>query len=351
MTETGVPPGRPGIPWGILAGLGAGLLALWLLRSALAPFFLAMVLAYVLEPLVSRLEPRLGRSWASVGVILGTILVGGLLVWAVVPVLWGQAARLVESLPAVRTHAETKLLPWLQAHPQIQDRVRRALEGIDPMLLVKEVGLAGVSLFGWLLDFIELILVPLILYYLLLEGPALHQGLVGLVPPRHVDWVKGLTGELNRRLGGYIRGQLAVAVVMSLLQGAGFLVLGVPYAWLLGLVAGFSNIVPYSPYITALPWAVLFSALAGAGGYRLLGVAVLFTLIQKLETFHFTPVWVGRASGLHPLEVLLGILCFGYAFGLLGLVFAVPLMILFKVAWGVAVTRYKAHPWFRGEAP
>jgi predicted PurR-regulated permease PerM len=283
-------------------------------------------------------------------VILGAILLGVLLVRAVVPVLWNQATRLVESLPAVRGYAETRLLPWLKAHPHVQERVHHALESVDPMAILKEIGVAGVNVLGWLLDLIELILVPLILYYLLVEGPVLHQAVGDLVPPRHRAWAKGLTDELNRRLGGYIRGQLAVSVVMTLLQGLGFRIVGVPYPWLLGLVAGFSNVVPYSPYVTALLPAILFSALGGAGGYHLLTVGVVFTLIQKLETFHFTPVWVGRASGLHPLEVLLAILCFGYAFGIPGLIFAVPLMILLKVAASAAVARYKAHPWFTGDA-
>lgn len=351
MSAETAPPGSSRAPWGILLALAFGLVVLWFLRGALAPFFLAMVLAYVLDPVVSRLEPRLGRSWASVLVILASILALGLLVWAVVPVLWSQAARLMGSIPAVRAHAEARLLPWLQVHPQVQERVHRALEGIDPMVLLKEAGIAGASLLGWLLDFVELILVPLILYYLLMEGPALQRALNDLVPVRHQAWVQRLAEDLNRRLGGYIRGQLAVSVVMSLLQGLGFWITGVPYPWLLGLVAGFSNVVPYSPYVTALAPALLFSAIGGVSGAHLGITALVFILIQKAETFHFTPVWVGRASGLHPLEVLLAILCFGYAFGVLGLVFAVPLMILIKVGWGVALAAYKTHPWFRGEMP
>jgi predicted PurR-regulated permease PerM len=74
----------------------------------------------------------------------------------------------------------------------------------------------------------------------------------------------------------------------------------------------------------------------------------VFTAVQKAETLYFTPVWVGRASGLHPLEVLLAILCFGYAFGVVGLVFAVPMMIVLKVATRLGLESYKAHPWFSG---
>jgi len=334
------------VPLGFIAAALAAVVVLWFLRSALAPFFMAMVLAYLLEPAASRLARGVGREWAAILVILATALLGALVVWAFVPVLWGQVERLVESLPALRAKAEVRFLPWLQAHPAVQDKLRQALEGLDPMALVREAGQAGLGLVGWLLELITLILVPLILFYLLVEGPRLHQALDDLVPGRFLGRAAGVAGEINQRLGGYIRGQLAVSLVMSFLQGLAFRLLGVPYPWLLGLVAGFSNVVPYSPYITALPPALLFAAINGASGGALLMHAAVFTAVQKTETLYFTPVWVGRASGLHPLEVLLAILCFGYAFGVVGLIFAVPLMIVLKVAGRLALDRYKAHPWF-----
>ena len=344
-------PARNRIPLGFLAMGAAGLLALWFLRSALAPFFLALVLAYLLGPLVARLSGKLGRGWSAILVILGTVVVGGLLIWAFVPVLVGQIERLIQSLPDLKIRAEARYLPWLQAHPFIEARLRTALDGLDPMALVREAGLAGAGLLGWFLEIITLILVPLILYYLLVEGPRLIQAVDALVPERYLKRARSLANEINARLGGYVRGQLAVSLVMSLLQGLAFQIVGVPYAWLLGLVAGFSNVVPYSPYITALPPALLFFAIAGAGGGKLLVLALVFTLVQKTETLYFTPVWVGRASGLHPLEVLLAILCFGYAFGLVGLIFAVPLMIILKVAGRLVLASYKDHPWFKGETP
>jgi predicted PurR-regulated permease PerM len=112
-------------------------------------------------------------------------------------------------------------------------------------------------------------------------------------------------------------------------------------------VAGFSNIVPYSPYVTAMPVAMLLTAFEGAGWGRIIAIGLTFFVVQKAEGFYFTPVWVGRASRLHPLEVLLALVCFGFAFGLLGLIFAVPLMIVIKVAGKKLLDVYRAHPWFR----
>jgi predicted PurR-regulated permease PerM len=216
------------------------------------------------------------------------------------------------------------------------------------MQLLRGVQTAGFGLMGWVLEGMTLILVPLIVYYLLVEGPNLGHGLEGLIPARHRDQARGLAGEIHQRLGGYIRGQLAVMLVMSFLQGLAFQFLRVPYPWVLGLLAGLATAVPYSPYVTALPLALLFSVLSGAGAGHLLLTGLVFLGVQKFEAFYFTPVWVGRASGLHPLEVLLGLFVFGYAFGIVGLIFAVPLMIMLKTVSRFLLARYKSHPWYLG---
>lgn len=333
------------------AMVGAGLLlSLWLLRQALAPFFVAMVLAYLLGPLVERLARRIGRPWSVVTVLAGTLAATGTLLIVLVPWLTGQVERLVASLPRWKQALDAKLLPWLQAHPAWQLRLEHRLESLDPQMLLRGLQATGGGLLGCFLDLLALILVPLILYYLLLEGPGLVATVRDLAPPRHRDRLNRMAAAIHQRLGGYIRGQAAVAAIMSFLQGLAFTLVGVPYGWLLGLVAGLSNVVPYSAYLTALPPALALAYLDGGRGTYLLVVALLFVLVQKAEGFYFTPVWVGRASRLHPLEVLLALTAFGFWFGVLGLIFAVPLAVVLKVVLEELLADYKAHPWFGNEA-
>ncbi|MDR3670476.1 MAG: AI-2E family transporter [Holophaga sp.] len=337
---------RFGIPLSALIPALGALVALWFLRTALVPFFAAIVLAYLMQPLASRLARWLSRGWAAVFAILAFTLGFGLFIWALVPPFVAQMERLLASLPAWQAQAIQRWLPWFQAHPAVLAKLRQALEALDPVEFLNGARLAGAGLVAWFLELMTLVLVPLIVYYLLVEGPNLTRGLDELIPARFKARINGLAAEINNRMGGYIRGQLSVAAVMSLLQGLGFQILGVPYPWVLGLLAGVANVVPYSPYVTALPLALLFSALAGAGWAHLLLVVVVFELVQKAEAFYFTPVWVGRASGLHPLEVLLAMFCFGYAFGIFGLIFAVPLMIVAKTLCRALVAHYQAQPWF-----
>lgn len=333
----------------ILVAAGA-LLALWLLRRALAPFFLAMVLAYLLGPLVDRLAARWGRPWSVVAVLSAFVVsVLGLLAF-IGPWLTGQAERLIASLPAWRANLEAKVMPWLQAHPGWQSQLERLLATLDPSFLFRGLQATGGGVLGCFLDLLALILVPLILYYLLLEGPQVGAFLRDLAPPRYRDRLDGGLASIHQRLGGYIRGQVAVALAMSLLQGVTLTLLGVPYGWLLGLVAGVSTAVPYSAYLTALPPALILALLDGSGRGHVLTIALVFIAVQKAEGFYFTPVWVGRASRLHPLEVLLALTAFGFWFGVLGLVFAVPLAVVLKVVLEQVLADYKAHPWFGDEA-
>jgi predicted PurR-regulated permease PerM len=333
----------------VIASL-AGLLlivAFWMLRKALAPFFLAMVMAYLLAPLVERLARRMKRGWAVVLVGLGSLGSLALLLWVLLPRLFEQLGRLIASIPVWKQALEARWTPWLEAHPWIQGKVTQGLDGLDPTFLLKGAWGAGVDLLGWFLQGMTLLLVPVIVYYLLLEGPSFLETLDGMAPPRHRDRIREVAANIHQRLGGFIRGQIAVSTVMAIAQSLAFMAVGVPYAWLLGLVAGISNVVPYSPYLTALAPALLIAGLGGAGGGHLLLIALVFTAVQKLEALYLTPVWVGRASRLHPLEVLLGILCFGFAFGLVGLIFAVPLMIVVKVILETLIADYKQHPWFQ----
>jgi len=345
LSEAG-PARRFGVPLSILVPALAALVVLWFLRSALAPFFAAIVLAYLMQPLAARLARHMPRGWAAVLSILVFTLGFGLFLWALVPPFVTQIERLISSLPGWQNQAIQRWLPWLNAHPAVLQKVNQAVEAMDPMEFIKDVRLAGVGLVAWFLQLMTLILVPLIIYYLLVEGPRLTRGLDELIPGRYREQINTLGVEISNRLGGYIRGQLSVAVVMSLLQGLGFQILGVPYPWVLGLLAGVANVVPYSPYVTALPLALLFSALGGSGWGHLLLVILVFEVVQKAEAFYFTPVWVGRASGLHPLEVLLAMFCFGYVFGVFGLIFAVPLMIVVKTLMRTLVAYYKTQPWF-----
>ncbi|HJW32649.1 MAG TPA: AI-2E family transporter [Holophagaceae bacterium] len=327
------------------AGLGL-LLAIWFLRYALLPFIVAMLLAYLLAPLVTRLGRHMRPGFAAGVALAGTVGSLAALLWILIPWLILQGGRFLESLPHWQAQAQAKLGPWFSAHPWATAKLTGLVEGIEPATLLQGLKITGGGVLGLLLSTLELLLVPVILWFMLLDGRDILTRLLEVAPPRHQSRLQGMVLEVHNRIGGYIRGQLAVALVMTLFHALALTLLGVPWAWLLGLIAGFSNFVPYTPYLTALVPALVLAYLDGGRSGYLGGIALTFTLVQKVEALYLTPVWVGKASGLHPLEVLLALVAFGHWFGLVGLLFAVPLMIVAKVAWHALLTDYRASGWF-----
>jgi predicted PurR-regulated permease PerM len=334
------------MPLLVLCALLVFAACLWILRAALAPFFAAVVFAYLLWPMFCFLSKRVGKVPSAIIVVFSGMVVGAAVVWGVIVAFDGQIRRIIASFPEWKAALEAKFLPWFLDNPWILQKLRSVTDSFDPMVFVRGISGAGLGVLGWMLQALSFALVPLIAYYMLMDGPKWLESSETLVPERFRSAALDMLNEINERLGGFIRGELMVVTSMSFLQGLAFAILGVPYAWLLGLVAGVSNIVPYSPYVTALPMALLLTAFEGAGWGRIIAIGLTFFVVQKAEGFYFTPVWVGRASRLHPLEVLLALVCFGFAFGLLGLIFAVPLMIVIKVAGKKLLDVYRANPWF-----
>ena len=329
----------------VLAGLGL-LIALWFLRHALAPFFIALVAAYLLDPVVARLEERIGRGWAVALVLLAAVGVVAGALWLFLPWLTDQVQRLIANLPIWQEALTKKTGPWLADHPWVATKLRAAMGSLEPADLLAELKRTGGGLLGFVLGLLELILVPLILYFLLIEGRAMLASAESLVPPRLRPRADRMMAAIHQRLGGYIRGQLSVALLMAFLQSLALMILGVPYAVLLGLLAGTATIIPGSPYLVALPSALTLAYLNGSRGGGLVVVGLVFVAVQQIEALYLTPVWVGRASKLHPLEVLLALVVFGTWFGLLGLILAIPLMIVAKAVWQDLLADYRLSPWY-----
>lgn len=142
-----------------------------------------------------------------------------------------------------------------------------------------------------------------------------------------------LLREIGRALARYVRGQILIAIILSLFYVAGFALLGVPAWAFTGVVCGFSHLVPVFGSVLGLAFAVLITLAGGAGWYRALGVFGIFALAQAFESFYLTPRVLGSSVHLPPLAVFLALLFAGMFFGFLGILLAVPLMAIAAVTW------------------
>jgi predicted PurR-regulated permease PerM len=356
----------------ILLTLLAGLAFLWVLWQIVSPilhtlvlFALAAVLAFALSGPVDMLAARIGHRRLAIVVIYvlaAVIVVGGLILIAGPFVR--QATDLTNALPGYATDLQARA-PEVQTTlgqygiqtdlDQLKTRLALAVEQGGTDVLQHLVGtLAEIG--AMLLDIVLALVISL---YLLVDGPRIGERVRAAVPSQHRGKLLFLQDNVSRVLGGYLRGQLFLAAIVGVSAGMGTALLGLPYAVVLGVLAGLFELVPmFGPILSAIP-AVLVALFLPFP--TVIWVIVFFLVIQQVENNVLAPRISGHAVGLHPLGAMFALLAGFQIAGLLGGLFAVPVA---GVLWVLATAGYRnvlAEPrraaswplprWRRGAGP
>lgn len=342
----------------LAAVLGVGTL-LYLLRGALTPVFFAFLIAYMLDPVVDRFEERgmsraLGIAVMTVALVL--VLMG--LVFLVVPGIVGEVVTVAEALPATFTTLLDRIEPLLEqtgiALPSSFDDVREQLDGIDTGKLAERAlsQLAAVASFvlggtvNVLAALAGFVMIPVFAAYLLYDFDRMTAAIGALVPGRYRPFVVEVAGEVDEILGEFIRGQLLVMFALVVLYAVGYSIVGVPLAIGIGVVAGLLSFIPYVGGAIALGMALMMSLLHWQGWGQLVGVGVVYGVIQLLESFVITPKIVGDKVGLPAVWVLFALLVGGELFGFLGVLLALPAAAVAKIFVVRGVAWYRESEFF-----
>ena len=328
--------------WAAIAVLAV--LALRALGPVLTPFVVAGVLAYALTPLVDRLDAlgrgRMPRFLAVVIVELLLILVLFCLVLLVIPVLVKEIPLIREQLPLLLDKLHATLSPWLK-----QFGVNIALDLASlRSLLVEYLNANWGESFGSLWSSLKVggsvlltvigytVLVPVALFYLLLDWKHVVAQALTLVPPRARPSVDSFATEADQVLGQYLRGQLLVMVTMAIFYSTGLALFGLELAVPIGVFTGLAMFVPYIGFGIGLVLAVLAGILEFASVKAFVMVGTVYGLGQVVEGFYLTPRLVGERIGLHPLAVIFALLAFGQLLGFVGVLVALPASAVLLVA-------------------
>lgn len=332
--------------WAVIAA--ALLFLLWLLAPVLTPFAVAAVLAYALTPLVDGLGRRTGgrlpRLLAVLLVEFAFILFVLALLLMIVPVVAKEAPLMREQLPVLLARLGSAAQPVLSQfgieltldpagiRAWVLDYLGGNLEDAarSVMASLKLGGSVAFALIG------NAVLVPVALFYLLMDWHHFVERVMELVPPRLRAGVDGFTTEADEVLGQYLRGQLLVMVLLALFYSGGLALFGLDLALPIGVFTGLAIFVPYLGFGIGLVLALLAGLLEFAGShgptYALLMVAVVYGLGQVIESLYLTPRLVGERIGLHPLAVIFALLAFGQLFGFVGVLVALPASAVLLVA-------------------
>ncbi|MHA6494770.1 AI-2E family transporter [Pseudomonas borbori] len=328
--------------WLWMAGLLLLGWLLYLLHPILSPFLIGVLLAYLGDPLVDRLERwKLSRTWGVVVVFALFSLVLAAMLLVLVPMLGKQLVRLYQLAPQMLDWMQSDALPWVQLQLGLAedfwrfDQLKVAFsehlgETTDIVgMLLSQATASSLALLAWLAN---LLLIPVVSFYLMRDWDLLVAKLRGLLPRSREGLVVKLTSECHEVLGAFLRGQLLVMLALGIMYACGLMLIGLELGLLIGLLAGLASIVPYLGVVVGLG-AALTAGLFQFGGdfYPLLAIAAVFMVGQMLEGMLLTPWLVGDRIGLHPVAVIFAIMAGGQLFGFTGVLLALPIAAVIMV--------------------
>jgi predicted PurR-regulated permease PerM len=343
--------------WGAIAA--AVVLVVWLLGPVLTPFVVAAVLAYALTPLVHRLD----RVWGGkLPRLLAVIIVELLFIIAVlaiclliVPILAKEIPLLREQLPVLAERVNAWAAPLLKGFginialdvASVKAFVLKYLnanvdDGISALLSSLKVGgSVALALIG------NAILIPVALFYLLMDWDNFVGRAVHFVPPRMRSAFDSFMGEADEVLGQYLRGQMLVMLVLAVFYTVGMALFGLDLALPIGIFTGLAIFVPYVGFGIGLILALLAGLLEFASIKAVIMVAAVYGSGQLMESLFLTPRLVGERIGLHPLAVIFALLAFGQLFGFVGVLIALPASAVLLVAIRRLQAKYLASDLYR----
>ncbi|MGH8460807.1 MAG: AI-2E family transporter [Stenotrophobium sp.] len=336
-------------PW--IAGGIAVLVLLWLLTPILTPFVVGAGLAYLGDPIVDRLQKlRLSRT---LGVCVVFVVLGGfglLLLLLVIPILQQQFVALLHALPDWLRWLQDSALPRLgialPADMQLDaDGLRKIISehwnnaGGIAMVVWDKVSKSGMELFTVAAN---LLLVPIVSFYLLRDWDNLVAWIRDMIPPRHLPQVGAVARESDEVLGAFIRGQLLVMAALAAIYSTGLWLAGLKLALVIGIGAGMVSFIPYMGFITGITAASIAVVVQTGELLPLVWVALAFGVGQVAESAFLTPNLVGDRIGLHPVAVIFAVMAGGQLFGFIGVLLALPSAAVIAV-----LLRHTREHWLR----
>ena len=342
--------------WGVALGFA---LFVYFLHPILTPFLVAIVLAYMFDPVVDRLE-RLGlsRTWGVVAVFTVFTVILMTLLLVLVPLLAKQLLKLYQLAPQILDWLQHTAMPWVQTKFGLSDsfwkfdKIKAAItehmgQATDIVgIVLSQATASSLALIGFLAN---LVLIPVVAFYLLRDWNIMMAKIRGLLPRARADQIVSLAKECHDVLGAFVRGQLLVMLALGVIYSAGLMLVGLELGLLIGLMAGVAAIVPYMGFIVGIG-AALVAGLFQFGGdlYPMLGIVAVFMVGQALEGTVLTPLLVGDKIGMHPVAVIFAILAGGELFGFTGVLLALPVAAVIMVLVRHVQDMYKDSQVYKG---
>jgi putative permease len=321
--------------------LAAGLTAILMFGSTLAPVFASMILAYLTLGLVQWLERfgvnHLPAVWGIYSLFIALLMA---FVFIVLPLLWHEATKLLSDLPLMLEKLRGLFMLLPQQYPelvsagqikQIADAAMAEIGNAGQLLVSFSLASIGQSL-TW---FVYLVLVPILVFFFLKDGHMMVHWLTSFLPNER-NVLSHVWLEMDQQIANYVRGKVVEIAIVGSITYVAFLWLGLSYAALLAMIVGLSVLIPYiGATLVSIPVA-LISYVQWGVSTEFYTLMIVYGIIQALDGNVLVPLLFSEAVNLHPVAIIIAVLFFGSLWGLWGVFFAIPLATLIKAvmnAW------------------
>jgi predicted PurR-regulated permease PerM len=333
-------------------------LVLWLLSDILLPFIMGLAIAYLLTPLTDRIERlgvhRLAAALLIITVVVMAFVVVGLLV---APILGNQLSSFIQKIPDYVAKLQSLLSD--PSRPWLQDLLGAGINGD------KSFGDLITQGVGWLTTFLKslwsggralvslfslIVVTPVVAFYLIYDWHSMIRTVDSWIPLHQRATVRQLARECDAAIAGFVRGQSAVCLILGTFYAVALTVSGLNFGLLIGLISGLITFIPYVGSMTGLILALCVAVAQFWPQWTAIVVVLgIFLVGQFVEGNVLAPKLVGQSVGLHPVWLIFSLLAFGYLFGFVGLLVAVPLAATIGVLARFALRRYLESSLYTGE--
>jgi len=345
--------------------VGVGVLVLglflYLLRDVLAPVFLALVLAYLIDPVIDRFEKRrIPRTPAIFLFLLAVLVAIVLIVLILIPMVQKEVGAVVDSMPAYSQRLREWAVPRLQkvagqklptTLDEAVNEISANIQNISPDILKPFASILKKIFSNTLyiiLGLLNLVVVPVFTFYFLRDFDRMKSHAADMIPLAYRDWTVGKFKQVDETLGAFFRGQLTVCTLLAAGYSVGLLITGIDMAVVIGVTSGYLFIVPYLGTIFGIVAASLMALLKFHDFWHVFEVWCVFGVVQLCEAYLLTPRIVGNKVGLNPVMVVLALLIGGSLFGFLGILLAVPVAAVLKIFASDLINYYRSSELFLG---
>lgn len=337
--------------------IGVVITSLALISNILLPFFVAGIIAYILHPIIDNISLRYKLPKiivvSTISLLFFSVFV--VVVVVVLPIIYQQTTLLIIKIPTYKNYLATELIPVITAKitaidptiaEKIKDSINNFVNGIFSVItsLVDNIWhytLTTINLF------ILILLIPLILFYFLRDWSKMSKNIDLLLPIKGKKKIQKIFSAINESLSAYIRGQLNVCLLLSIYYVISLSMIGIDLGVLLGVISGFSIIIPFIGVLISFSLTMIVSYFALGMVPQLFYIIIIYFIGSIIDSYILSPKIIGDKIGLHPVWIIFAVLALGNILGFIGILFAVPIAAITKILFLAAVDFYKSSKFYK----